>query len=486
MKPTDQNDMLSQDTILVRRLRWLMGGRALLGFFVLAFSAASQYWGFPFLFDFHAWSFYLVASLILAFSLIYGVWYYTAKHFFLFTSVQFALDLFFVTLLVWITGGYESLLTFLYLLVIVNASIFFSRKGTLFVAVFAAIFFAWFVYFEYYGLLPFLDNNMSLLVEGKPLQGRVAGFTVITHVLTASVAFLAVGFLTGFLSVQTRKAKDQVRSMTVHMRQIEGLAAAGKVAAGLAHEIKNPLAVMRGAIELLETEEFHDEDATRLMRIVRRESDRLSNLLTEFLFFARPGRGYPEQLELESFIRDYVQTSVFKNEDDVEYVLNLRPNTWVEVDPDRFRQVLSNLLFNAIEAIEGDGTISITMDVGKDQVARIFIRDTGAGIPPERLSSVFDPFYTTKPYGTGLGLPIVVSILDAIGGYLTVESFPGKGSTFQIQLLTIPSPQGDGEKPAGNSEKKAETSRSDQVPKKEKTPAADQDEQLGIKIQPRD
>lgn len=464
--------MLSQDTLLVRRLRWLMGARALLGFLILGFSAASQYWGLPFLFDFHARSFYLVASLILGLSLVYGIWYYKAKRFFLFTSAQFALDLFTVTLLIWITGGYESFLTFLYLLVIVNASIFFSRKGTLFVAVFASLFFAWFVYFEYYGFLPALNGNTSLLVDGNFLNGRVPGAMVISRVIVASIAFLSVGILTSFLSVQTRRAKEQVRSMTVHMRQIEGLAAAGKVAAGLAHEIKNPLAVMRGAIELLETEEFQDEDAARLMRIVRRESDRLSNLLTEFLFFARPGRGYPEALELESFIRDYVQTSALSGED-VTYALNLRPNTWVEVDPDRFRQVLSNLLFNAVEVIEGDGTIAISMDVGKDQVARISIKDTGAGIPPERLASVFDPFYTTKPYGTGLGLPIVVSILDAIGGNLTVESYPGKGTTFQIQLLTIPSPHETDPGESGKSEKTGNEKKPDE-------------DSVAIRIQPRE
>lgn len=422
--------MEAQNREMLKKLGWLMGARAFLALLLLGFSATFQYQEKLIFSVFPAKALYVIATLVLILSLIYAIWHTRTRHPRLFAGVQLFWDVLLVTALIWVTGGYDSLLTFLYMLVIINASIILSRRDSLLVASFSAILFGLLVDLEYYGVLPTFMVGTGFLME------RVDFWAVFFRILSVTVACFSVAILTSFLSVQLRKAREEIRSMSSYVRRMESLATVGEMAAGLAHEIKNPLASLTGAIELLETEICKDADSVRLMRIVRRESDRLSSLVTEFLLFAKPGRGNPEALDVGHLIHETVQMQEqdTRNRGRIAYFLHLEPDIRVEADADRMRQVLWNLLLNAAESIDGEGEIRIQATADRERMVRIAIRDTGCGIPEESLHLIYDPFYTTKASGTGLGLSIAIRILDAMGARLDVESRPGHGSTFTIRM----------------------------------------------------
>jgi two-component system sensor histidine kinase PilS (NtrC family) len=212
--------------------------------------------------------------------------------------------------------------------------------------------------------------------------------------------------------------------------------------AGLAHEIKNPLASITGCIQLLRDEMPYDAGRDKLMRIVLREADRLSALVGNFLLFARPPSGNSKPILLDRAIPETI--SIFEKDKRCRDRIAIRQSgqtgMWVKMDPDHFRQVLWNLLLNAVESIEGEGRIDIRVESSRSDYVLIRIADNGCGIAPEHLNHIFDPFFTSKPDGTGLGLSIVHTILESHDGWLEVESSSGQGTTFTIKLKRLASP----------------------------------------------
>jgi len=227
--------------------------------------------------------------------------------------------------------------------------------------------------------------------------------------------------------------------MEEQMRRQERLASVGSLAAGIAHEIRNPLASISGSIQMLQGELDLEDDHRNLMDIVLRETDRLNTIITEFLDYARPRSGLRERLDLQSLLQETIV--LFKNSRDFRAGIDIRsaiaPQMTVAGDSQRLRQVFWNLLINAAQAISDNGAISVSASPGMgDHSDEVIIRisDTGAGITEEHLQSIFDPFFTTKTNGTGLGLAIVYSIIEDHGGSIDVKSGSGKGSIFTICL----------------------------------------------------
>jgi two-component system, NtrC family, sensor histidine kinase HydH len=227
--------------------------------------------------------------------------------------------------------------------------------------------------------------------------------------------------------------------MEDHFRRVEKLAAIGEMAAGLAHEIKNPLASLSGSIQILREEVRYDPVHDKLMQIVLRETDRLSSLVGDFLMFAKPPAGKALPLELNREVQETV--SLFEKgktcQDRISIIKKFSSGLWVNMDPMHLKQVLWNLLLNAAEAIENQGEISIRIYQQKDDYAVVEIFDTGCGMTTDQIQFIFDPFYTTKSNGTGLGLSIVHSILKSYESRLDVESEKNEGSKITLSIKKI-------------------------------------------------
>ncbi|HET6436520.1 MAG TPA: ATP-binding protein [Anaeromyxobacter sp.] len=233
----------------------------------------------------------------------------------------------------------------------------------------------------------------------------------------------------------------QLRAMEERVARTERLADLGRLAAGLAHELRNPLASMMGAQELLAQAPGLDEENRRLMEIALRESARLAQLVTQFLEFARPVPTRRERCDLaslaaetlEAFVNDPVAGKVVLERD-------LRPAP-TEGDPDQLRQVLWNLLLNAAQAA-GDGGAEpghVRVACGASgQDTFLVVDDDGPGVDPSNRERIFLPFFTTKPLGTGLGLANVHRLIDAHGGSIAVETSPAGGARFRVILPAEP------------------------------------------------
>ena len=242
------------------------------------------------------------------------------------------------------------------------------------------------------------------------------------------------------------------KEMEEQMKRVDKMAAVGVLAAGMAHEIRNPLASLSGSIQMLRCELTLDDRQQHLMEITLRESERLNALITDFLLFAHPPQShkipYPIGRIIEETIELFIHSPSFHNG-----ICILRPNGHEEmrpsIDPDQMKQVFWNLLINAAQSISNGGEIKVRLgkgnvwDVpplalssqlrGKEWV-KISIGDSGSGIAPEEKEKIFEPFFTTKENGTGLGLSIVHKIIENHNGLIKVESELGRGSTFTVLL----------------------------------------------------
>jgi len=253
------------------------------------------------------------------------------------------------------------------------------------------------------------------------------------------VACFAVAFLSGLLSEQLRRTKKELLIMEERVQRVEKMAFLGEMAAGVTHEIKNPLASLAGSIQILRKEISYDPEHDKLMQIVLRETDRLNALVNNFLLFAKPPVGKIERVDLESALSEIIKLFQ-KNQDTrrrISIMSDFSPNIWVEMDPVHLRQVMWNIILNAAEAIEDEGLIEVKTYPLKHNYACIEVSDTGCGMTEKLIQSIFNPFFTTKSNGTGLGLSIVHRILESYNTWLEVESEAGKGSRFTWKLNRI-------------------------------------------------
>jgi two-component system sensor histidine kinase PilS (NtrC family) len=236
----------------------------------------------------------------------------------------------------------------------------------------------------------------------------------------------------------------RLREMEEHLKRADRLAAVGKMAAGIAHEIRNPLASISGSIEILKEELVSSPQNQQLMGIVLREVNHLNTLIADFLLFARPFSPGKEKIHLNSLIEEILQ--MFTRGPDFNRRIRLETqfedDLHIQGDPHQIRQVFWNLFINAAQAMPGGGTLRVELRKGSSPhapsggriVGEISVIDSGTGIGEEELEKIFDPFYTTKERGTGLGLSIVYSIVEGYGGKVTVQSRKGKGSVFSVSL----------------------------------------------------
>jgi two-component system sensor histidine kinase PilS (NtrC family) len=387
----------------------------------------------------------LAKSLLVLYGIIVGIFLLSVQYTLIFnrvkqtikfTYIQICIDTFIVTLIIFVTGSFSSIFSFLYLVVIIYTSMLLFRKGSMIMATLCCLQYGIMIDLEYYGVLkPFM-------VQGGMISSGYAWSHVIYKIMITMVACFAVAFLSSLLAEQARKTKKELLAMEQHVKRVEKMAAIGEMGAGLAHEIKNPLASLAGSIQLIKNDINSNPEQDKLMQIILREADRLSTLVSNFLLFAKPPASRIESIELDKVLIDTVE--LFEKDmtctGRISINKQISSDIRIEIDPVHLRQVLWNLLINAAEAIEGSGSIDIKMYSEKNKYACIEITDNGKGMSDEIIKSIFDPFFTTKKSGTGLGLSIVHSILESYGSRLDVESRENSGTTFTLKLEHINTP----------------------------------------------
>jgi two-component system sensor histidine kinase PilS (NtrC family) len=229
----------------------------------------------------------------------------------------------------------------------------------------------------------------------------------------------------------------QVRALEETQRRQDRLAAVGRVAAGIAHEIRNPLAAMRGSIQVLRSEVDGDSAQAELMEIILRESDRLNGIITDFLTYARPRQVSLAATDLRESLRETFTLLRHSPETRPDHLIEEDyPEEPVDVNADAagLRQVFWNLARNALQAMPGGGKLGVSLKRTDEGRVRVCFADTGQGMTPEQVERLFEPFSSTRAGGTGLGLSIAYQIVRDHGGTINVRSREGHGTTIIIEL----------------------------------------------------
>jgi two-component system sensor histidine kinase PilS (NtrC family) len=227
----------------------------------------------------------------------------------------------------------------------------------------------------------------------------------------------------------------ELRRLETHMRRAERLATVGQLAAGVAHEIRNPLAAISGSIELLrQTPQASDDDRT-LMAIVHREIQRLNVLIDDLLDYANPRPSQHVDFDLAILVRETCQVAQGdKAFEEIELTCETDDAIAIRADSAKLRQVVWNLLRNAADASASGGK-RVRVEARRDDTgSTVIVTDDGAGIAPDQLARIFDPFFTTKKKGTGLGLATCHAIIAEHGGHIDVDSEVGKGTKMVVRL----------------------------------------------------
>jgi signal transduction histidine kinase len=225
-----------------------------------------------------------------------------------------------------------------------------------------------------------------------------------------------------------------IRAMEERMRQADRLATLGRMSANIAHEIRNPLAALRGAVEALGSSTVAEPERERLAQIVLRESDRLNAIIKQFLEYARPAPLAVAEVDVTELVDDLLTLLEHRAQTEhVKIVRELPPRLLWSLDPQQFRQALWNLCLNAVEAMAGGGELRVMGTTSHDRL-ELIVCDTGEGIEAVNLPHVFEPFFSTKPGGSGIGLALVHRIAQDHGGTVDVQSTSGQGSVFTLSL----------------------------------------------------
>jgi two-component system sensor histidine kinase PilS (NtrC family) len=568
-----EQDSTERNEELLGKIKWLMVLRLLFATFLLVATVVVQARAYPSFSNTSLASLYLLTGVIYFLTLCYALLLDRIKKYILFAYVQLVFDVLFVTALIYVTGGIESIFSFMYILTIINAAIMLYRRGGLLIASASSIGYGSLLDLQYFGiihpyytraselmtytigyyfytllmniaafyLVAFLSSYLaeelrrsSVKLKAKQydldqlellnrniVQSINTGLITLNKQLEISYINPAVEQISGFgyrdlegihigdifpkivpyLSISDRRGDNddmpqpqkgidvdfdrrdgtrlhlgfsqsilknpggdeiglililqdltEFRQMQEQVRRMDRLAVAGELAAGIAHEIKNPLASLSGSIQMLRDEVDFGPMQQRLMDITMREAERLNALVNEFLLFSRPEKAVDRSVEVNEVIEDTLE--MLKNSPELSRPIRiektLSKNLWVLIDPQRLQQVIWNLVLNAVQEMKNSGRLSVATairtkrgsgdaprDYARDRqekLAEISISDTGPGILPENQGKVFDPFFTTKDQGTGLGLTIVHRIVENYDGKIFLDSDGRSGTTFTLHF----------------------------------------------------
>ena len=547
----------------LRKIQWLMLFRAVVVTLLLGATAIVQVQE-SHLFQYTSPTYlYCLIGVTYALTLVYAFFLRRVKNLKAFVYGQILGDIFFITLLIYFTGGIRSIFSWVYLLSIISAGMILYRRGGLLAASVSSIFYGALLDLEFYQVISPLGSRFPLSVGYKSSY-------VFYLIAVNMVAFYLVAILSAYLSEQVQRKEEELKERLIDYNQLERLykhivqnvasglvtvdregritsfnrmaeeiagyrledvyqkeigvlipeimarsqsagwspeegwgklrasrweaqfqrkdgamltlgfsvsplrdsnnqeigailifqdltklremeedlkradrlASIGSLAAGMAHEIRNPMASISGSIEVLKDELTSSPQCQPLMDIIIREINRLNSLITDFLMYARPTSRGKELIHLKVIVEDTLKMFTHSAEcgPGIRLITKFQDDLSIQGDAQQIKQVFWNLFLNGAQAMPGGGELRVELRkyypplpfVAGSSQGEILVSDTGSGIEEKEISKIFDPFYTTKEGGTGLGLSIVHSIVESYGGKIAVQSQLGLGTTFTI------------------------------------------------------
>ncbi|WP_437671424.1 sensor histidine kinase [Sorangium sp. So ce131] len=342
------------------------------------------------------------------------------------------------TALVYITGGATSGATSLYGLTCLTGAILLGLPGAIVAAVSGAV--------AYVMLCAALGLRLLGVPPDQPAGAYVTQWGELRYpVFVNLLAIVVVTCLASYLAERLRATGGRLVQATARAEQAERLAALGRLAAGLAHEIRNPLGSIAGSIELLRTGGTLSDEDRALCEIIERETARLNDLVGDMLDLSRPRAPALEEVDLSTTARDVVVLAGRSGRGgDVEVRYEGPSSALVAADAAQMRQVVWNLVRNAIQASSAGAVVTVRL--WRDGAAWLLeIRDQGKGIPAGARDRLFDAFFTTRTHGMGIGLAVVKRILDDHGFAIEVDSREGEGTAFRVKIPDRPDPARAGE-----------------------------------------
>lgn len=532
---------MEQNKSLKKNLQWLMALRVIITTFLLGATAYIQIRE-RYLYLFPSLDYiYIFISFTYFLTIVYGFLLSKIKNLRAMAYQQILGDVVLTTILIYITGGTESIFSFVYLFSVISASMILYGRGGLIVASMSTILFGLLLNLEYYGvLIPLGRKGIEYTVHDAHYFFYLLGMNMAAFYLVAILSSHIsqrlkeveaelerkkidysklealyrdivenvesglisldrdghIGFLNKagedilgyrfdelykesvskifpwidlkrkgqlrgeaifkkkdgkdiFLGFSISPSRDiggkvmvfqditKVKEMEEQVMRSEKLAAIGELAAGIAHEIRNPIASISGSTEILKEELGGSNHLKPLMDIILREADRLNRLVTDFLQFSKPALPQKEVFPLKDLINETL-LSLRGNPDwnqDVKVEVQIPNSLSLYGDSGQLRQVFLNLFLNAVQAMPHGGILHISA-LNRDGLVEVSVQDTGLGIPQEIKGKIFDPFFTTKENGTGLGLTIVHQIIKNHQGEIQVKSEFARGTKVTLRLLS--------------------------------------------------
>lgn len=342
--------------------------------------------------------------------------------------VQLATDQLIWTVIVYLSGGVTSGSTSLYGLTCVSGAILLGTPGAVWSVAWASISYV------------LLCGALAIRVLLPPADQAPEAYVVDPHqmVYPAFSTLLATALVAGlaaYLAERVRTTGGRLEAATRRAEEAEHLAELGRLAAALAHEIRNPLGSIRGSVELLRTGGGLDQEDRHLCSIVEREVERLNDLVTDMVDLSRPRPPVRSPVDLAGTALSVVELARGSGRGDDVAIAYLGPQRLViRADPGQMRQVMWNLVRNAMQASDVGGEVTVSLELTEDGDAILSVRDRGAGIPSSKRDLVFDAFFTTRTHGVGIGLAVVKQVVDAHGFTIDLKSEEGEGATFVVRV----------------------------------------------------
>ena len=281
---------------------------------------------------------------------------------------------------------------------------------------------------------PNVPQVIFIAFDSRELDAAQArGLRNMMIMLVAAALVIVATILAQFWFRRYRRSRQQLQEA---MARKEKLMALGHLAAGVAHEIRNPLSSIKGLAKYFAERTPPGGEAQELALVMAKEADRLNRVVSELLELVRPAHLNYQPVDINALIHHSLQlVSQDAQSRGIELQFTPRPElTTIKADPDRLNQVLLNLYLNAMQAIGRDGVIHVSASEADRQRVKIVVKDSGKGMSDEELQAIFTPYFTTKADGTGLGLAVVQNIIEQHGGTIRAESQPGAGAIFTLWL----------------------------------------------------